>query len=248
MGFCVNGVILLLTVAAVTDAEKLPSNFGRCSKSDPEMPECLRANIEDAIQKLKDGLTELGLKRLDPMDIPELTIDEGKGPVNVVQHFKDVELHGLTGSKVVSVNIDFDKNEMYARFITPELRLQGQYSMEGQILLLPVVGSGPSNVTLINTEINHTVVAEPLEKEGQSFWSFKNYTVTLRPERVIFKFDNLFDGDSKLGDEMNKVLNDNWDEVFTDVREGYEKSFGLIFQDRANSIFTQVALSDIFLE
>ncbi|XP_018570242.1 protein takeout [Anoplophora glabripennis] len=248
MGFCVNGVILLLTAAAATDAAKLPSNFGRCSKSDPKMPECLRANVEDAIQKLKDGSSELGLKRFEPLDIPELIIGEGKGPVNVVQHFKDVELYGLTGSKVQRVNFDFDKKEMHARSITPELRLQGQYSMKGRILLLPIVGSGPCNVTLINTKINHTLIAEPFEKKGRTYWSFKDYTVTLRPERVIFKFDNLFDGDSRLGDEINKVLNDNWDEVFTDVREGYEKSFGLIFHGLANRVFTRVALSDIFLE
>lgn len=48
------------------------------------------------------GSTDLGLKRFDPLDIPELIIGEGKGPVNVVQHFKDVELYGLTGSKVLA--------------------------------------------------------------------------------------------------------------------------------------------------
>lgn len=100
----------------------------------------------------------------------------------------------------------------------------------------------------VNTKINHTITAEPFEKKGKAYWSFKDYTVTLRPERVIFKFDNLFDGDSRLGDEINKVLNDNWDEVFADVREGYEKSFGLIFHGLANRVFTRVALEDIFLE
>lgn len=75
-----------------------------------------------------------------------------------------------------------------------------------------------------------------------------DYTVTLRPERVHFKFDNLFNGDERLGREINNVLNDNWDAVFTDVREGYEKSFGFIFQDLANRVYSRVPIKDIYLD
>ncbi|KAJ8930582.1 hypothetical protein NQ314_016594 [Rhamnusium bicolor] len=193
--------------------------------------------LRNQIVQLITGSTELGLKRFEPLDIPQLVIGEGKGPVNVAQNFKDVKLHGLTGSKVLA-----------AKSITPELRLEAHYTMKGRVLLLPIVGDGPCNVTLVNTKINHTLYGEPFEKKGKTYWNYKDYTVTLRPEKVIFKFDNLFDGDEKLGAEINKVLNDNWDEVFTDVRDGYEKSFGLIFHGLANRVFTRVALKDIFLE
>lgn len=49
------------------------------------------------------GSLELGLQTFDPLDIPELIVGEGKGPVNVVQHFTTVQLWGLTGSKVLDV-------------------------------------------------------------------------------------------------------------------------------------------------
>ncbi|KAJ8985208.1 hypothetical protein NQ317_018237, partial [Molorchus minor] len=224
------------------------SNWGKCSKKDPNFNECLKDNIEDAIHKLKNGSPELGLKRFEPLDIPELIIGQGKGPVNVAQHFKDVKLHGLTESKVLEASIDNDKHILAAKSITPELRLEAHYTMKGRILLLPVVGDGPCNVTLLNTKINHTILLDSLEKKGKTYWSVKEYTVTLRPEQVIFKFDNLFDGDKRLGQEINKVLNDNWDDVFTDVREGYEKSFGLIFHSLADRVFSRVAIKDIFLD
>lgn len=248
MGFCVSAVILLAINYFTTEAAKLPSNFGRCSKSDPNFKECLKINIEDAIHKLKDGSSELGLRPFEPLEIPELIIGEGKGPVNVAQHFKNVKLHGLTGSLVLESDVLFDRNLLTAKSITPELRLEADYSMKGRVLLLPIVGDGPCNVTLVNTKINHTLYCEPFEKKGKTYYNVKEYTVTLRPEKVIFKFDNLFDGDERLGAEINKVLNENWDEVFTDVREGYEKSFGLIFHGLANRVFTRVALKDIFLE
>ncbi|KAJ8958535.1 hypothetical protein NQ318_002330 [Aromia moschata] len=256
-------IIVALSVAissfATVDAAKLhflshkerdgeASNFGRCSKRDPKFDECITKNLEDAIHKLKDGSSELGLRRFEPLDIPELLIGEGKGPVNVAQHFKNVRLHGLTGSKALESSIDFDNNILRAKSITPELILEADYTMKGRVLLLPIVGDGPCNVTLINTKINHTIINERIEKKGKTYWNVKQYTVTLRPEKVIFKFDNLFDGDVRLGNEINKVLNDNWDEVFTDVRDGYESSFGLIFHSLADRVFSKVALKDIFLD
>lgn len=100
----------------------------------------------------------------------------------------------------------------------------------------------------VNTRINHTIQCESVEKKGKGYWNFKDYKVTLRPEKVIFKFDNLFDGDERLGMEINKVLNDNSDEVFKDVREGYEKSFGLIFKELGSRVYSRVALKDIYLD
>ncbi|XP_023023072.1 protein takeout [Leptinotarsa decemlineata] len=249
MGLCVNVIALFATVFCFSiRAAKLPSAFGRCSVKDPEIDECLRKNVEGAIHFLKAGSPELGFDTFDPLHIPELVIGEGKGPVNVVQHFRDVDLYGLTESIVHEVHMDQDKKMMTARSTTPELRLQGKYTVKGKVLLLPIVGDGLFNVTLINTKINHTIMAESFEKKGNNYWKIKSYTVTLRPERMLYKFDNLFDGDERLGAELNKVLNENWDAVFNDVRDGYEESFGIIFHGLANRVFTRVALKDIFLD
>jgi hypothetical protein len=46
------------------------------------------------------GAPELGLDSFEPLLISSLIIGEGSGPVNVQQNFKNVKLHGLTGSIV----------------------------------------------------------------------------------------------------------------------------------------------------
>ncbi|XP_056633442.1 protein takeout-like [Diorhabda sublineata] len=252
MGFCVKAGLLIVTflsvVSQIASIAKLPSSFGRCSVKDPEMDKCLAKNVEDAIHLLKADTPELGLATLDPLDIPELVIGEGTGPVNVVQNFKNIKLHGLTSSSCLDAHFDSKNNILTARSITPELRLQGKYSMKGKVLLLPIYGDGDCNITLINTKINHTILGETVEKKGHTFFNIYNYTVTLRPEKMIYKFDNLFNGDRQLGEQVLNVLNDNWNEVFTDVRDGYEKSFGLIFHGLGNRVFSRVPLKDIFLD
>ncbi|XP_072377445.1 protein takeout-like [Diabrotica undecimpunctata] len=249
MGFCVKASLLFVTfLGVVTDAAKLPSSFGRCSLKSPDLDECFKNNTERAVRLLKTATPELGLGSLDPLDIPELTIGEGTGPVHVIQKFKNVKLHGLTESKSLMGHIDIPNRILYTTSITPYLRLEGDYSLKGKVMLLPIYGEGKCNITLINTHINHTIYAESVEKKGKEYWHFYNYTVTLRPEKMIYEFENLFNGDKKLGDQILSVLNENWSELFTDVRDGYEKSFGLIFQGLGNRVFSRVALEDIFLD
>lgn len=95
--------------------------------------------------------------------------------------------------------------------------------------------------------MNHTLIGESFEKKGKKYWRLKDYKVTILPERMKFKLDNLFNGDQRLGDEINKVLNENWDSIYNDVRSSYEESFGLIFKDLSNRVFNRVPFNDIFI-
>ncbi|KAL3271582.1 hypothetical protein HHI36_022057 [Cryptolaemus montrouzieri] len=154
-------------------AAKLPKDWIRCNLKKPDANECLRVAVEDAIVKLKDGSSELSFSPLEPLLIPSMTIGAGVGPVNVVQHFDDVKLHGLTGSKVLSASVDLDNNSLLANSITPMLRLEAQYKMNGRVLLIPIIGDGPCNVTLINTAINHTLHGERMQKRVEIFYVSK---------------------------------------------------------------------------
>ncbi|XP_045467270.1 protein takeout-like [Harmonia axyridis] len=241
------GLVLIQTFVTITIAAKLPADWTRCKINDPSSTECLTKAVEDAINKLINPTPELGLASLDPLLIPALTIGAGSGPVNVAQNFKNIKLHGLTKSIVLNSTYDAPNTRLLAESITPNLRLEADYTMNGRILLLPIQGEGPCNITLFNTHINHTLQGEKVQKKGKEYIRIVNYTVALYPEKVGFKFDNLFNGDERLGTEINKVLNENQDAVFGDVRSGYEQSFGLIFQDLANRLFNRVALKDVFL-
>jgi hypothetical protein len=70
--------------------------------------------------------------------------------------------------------------------------------------------------------------------------------VTLNPELISFKFENLFDGNKELGDNTNQVLNDNWKEVFDDVKSGYSEVFSQILIKLYDSFFSKVSLEEAF--
>lgn len=90
------------------------------------------------------------------------------------------------------------------------------------------------------------MTGEKTEKKGVTYMKIKDFKLVLKPERVHYKFENLFNGDERLGKQMNDVLNENWKEVFDDVKLGYEEFIGSIGKHVANSIFLKVPYDDLF--
>lgn len=118
--------------------------------------------------------------------------------------------------------------------------------MSGRILLLPITGSGRANLTLVNTKIEHRLIGEPYQQDGVKYMKLKDYKVSFDPKRVYINFENLFN-DKLLSETMNRFLNENWEIAFNELKIGYSKSFGKIFKEISNRIFTKVPFNQIFL-
>lgn len=100
----------------------------------------------------------------------------------------------------------------------------------------------------VNLKTTHVLQGEPFEKKGKKYWRLNDYKLTLEPELVTMYFGNLFNGDRLLGESTNTFINEQWRDIFGELRPGYEETFGIIFKDIANRIFTRVPFNDIFNE
>ena len=126
------------------------------------------------------------------------------------------------------------------------IEVLADYEMSGRILLLPITGHGKANLTLINTKIEHRLIGEPFMENDILYMRLKDYKVSFNPKRVYMDFENLF-GERTLSDAMNRFLNENWDLVFSELKSGYADSFGYIFKDITNKLFTKIPMDSIFL-
>lgn len=64
--------------------------------------------------------------------------------------------------------------------------------------------------------------------------------------RVHIYLGNLFNGDKSLGDSMNKFLNENWEDVFNELKGKIYEAFGLIFQSIINNVFAKYPYEEMF--
>lgn len=65
--------------------------------------------------------------------------------------------------------------------------------------------------------------------------------------RLYLTFENLFNGDKALGENMNLFLNENWQDILKELKPGVTDAFAQIFSNIINGIFQKIAYSDIFL-
>ena len=68
----------------------------------------------------------------------------------------------------------------------------------------------------------------------------------LDPETISYHFENLFNGDKQLGDNINAVLNENSKEVFQDVKSGYENGIAMVLLQIINNLFSKLSMEEAF--
>jgi hypothetical protein len=83
-------------------------------------------------------------------------------------------------------------------------------------------------------------------KKGKTFIKIISSNVSMDPEFVSYNFENLFNGDKQLGDNINRVLNDNWKQVFDEVKDDYIEVINRILVQLLNNFFSKISLEDAF--
>lgn len=241
--------VILLSLAGLLTADiELPENFMKCKQKDNKLNDCLKVAVPDAIKKMRKGIPNLSVPPLEPLQVAAINIDSGAGPVTITQNYRNIKIHGLPDSVVTSYKADLKRYRLRTESITPKMEFSADYVMKGRILVLPIQGKGIANITMVNLVVKHDLIGEPVVKNGITYMHMKEYRVKFNPEKVSLYFTNLFNGDKRLGDQMNAFLNENSELVFNELKDSYEKSMSTVFQDITNRIFDKVPMNKIFLE
>lgn len=80
----------------------------------------------------------------------------------------------------------------------PDLELRGTYATKGRVLILPIEGEGPC-VFKPSGKFKYTGIFERYQKDGVSYLKLKDTKIDLELLSATYKFDNLFNGNKKLG-------------------------------------------------
>lgn len=64
--------------------------------------------------------------------------------------------------------------------------------------------------------------------------------------RIIFNFENLYNGDKALGDSTNAFLNENWNDIFQEIKANIFDAFALISEGTVRNVFNKVPYKELF--
>ncbi|XP_030747620.1 protein takeout-like [Sitophilus oryzae] len=232
-------------------AIQLPPEIHKCDRTAPDFNECMVKSIGEATRYFSKGSKDFGYPVLSPFRIERLEINGEPGKsVTLNQKYDNVVMYGMTESTVKSFSLKDDGGVCLWELVihTPYTRMEADYQMTGQILVFPINGHGRCNVTLTGIVNKHTADCEHYTKKGKSHMKLKNYKMDMSTEGAYFDFENIFPGNEQISKEVGKTINENSQEVFNDVKQGFEKILAELHQNAANSVFSKIPENELFVK
>ncbi|XP_045465636.1 protein takeout-like [Harmonia axyridis] len=232
--FCV--VVFITTI----ETKSLPKYIQKCSLKDPNaFSKCAVEVAMKAIPNIITGDKDYNIQKLNPLKIPLLQLDSNGLNLNLTNQL-------VTGIETVKFNtIKYDKTAgkftLDMNFV--HIMLEGQYSIGGKILVLPISGNGDGYMDFKQCHLVFTFDLKP-GKDGKL--KVDNPDLETDFGGATFHMNNLFNGNKQLGDELNKFLNDNWREIIKEFQDLVKKPMNALLKSVAAGILDNLTQSDAF--
>jgi len=239
-------VFLPAFIAAAKAPLKASNYFDICHLSEPQFNECVRNSLQKSTLTLKDGIRDLQIPPIDPMFIPRLEMKQGTGNFQLKNILKNMTIFGFSNMNVTDVR--FDPKTLKFKVIMKHdfIRFEGEYEMDGQILVLPVKGDGHATYNFTEVTTTNDIQLEKYTKNGKEHLKIKKYQLKIEPSSASSHFTNLFGGNQNLGDATNRFLNDNWRDAFEAYREMPEEAFAALMSELSNKVYSQFSYDELF--
>lgn len=197
------------------------------------------------------GNDALGIPATDPYLIDQIEVSHSGGTANfnLKSSLTNALIKGLSDANITRVKTKFDtKFGLKVESMTKSIEIIGDYTMNGQILVLPIKGVGKARNSMTDVKSLIDIRGEFFDRDNQTYINITSFKMKLTPQGASFNFENIFKGDPQLTETINLFMNDNWEVVEQTLLPGYETQLGDRYRDIANKIFNVVPLKMIFPE
>ncbi|XP_037944264.1 protein takeout-like [Teleopsis dalmanni] len=193
--------------------------------------------------KQKNGGEEsINLVPLEPLNIKKTTIKQGTDSrLSVELTLSNSQGYGLNTVEVYKVkgfHSDLTKQHEIS-FKMDKGSIIGNYEVNGRFFFFPINGRGKSNMTIVNSDVILKFNGTSYKKNGGTYMKVENIRIRLNPGRVYFNFENLFNSDKELSNNMNLFLNENWREIFIEMQDSVNKVYSDIYSEIITKVFSK---------
>ncbi|TMW47942.1 hypothetical protein DOY81_006975 [Sarcophaga bullata] len=241
--------ISLATVMAYTreivnnkpQLKEKPTWLKTCPRNNPNENKCFRKMFEGCFPALAAGIPEIGVNGFEPLHIDQVSVQKGSGNLILAGGFQNLVIRGPSNSTVTRAILDLEKKILNFELEIPLLRIKAKYNLNGHILLLPLIGNG--NVSLALKDVKTAVYTRiSLRNLPEEVLHIDDMKVTFNVGSMRIHLKNLFNGNEILAASINTFLNQNGNEVISELRPDLEKGLADIFHGLWNNVFSKMPL------
>ncbi|CAH1126007.1 unnamed protein product [Ceutorhynchus assimilis] len=238
-------VLMLILGIAKSEISRIPKFIEPCSKSAADFQKCCTDHGNKALPLLLQGDKELKIPKLNPYHLDKVVADAGP---NLKITLTNIELQGVDSLKVTDMNVDFDKKTVYISLHAERVMLIGTYAIDGKILVLPIKGNGPLNITIVDSQFKYSFSYKLENRAGVDYAIVQdNDSLDFKISKSYYKLDNLFNGNKAMGDNVNKFLNENDQDIIKELSATIKAVITSIARTTGGGVLSTIPFSELFL-
>ncbi|XP_031330662.1 uncharacterized protein LOC116161456 [Photinus pyralis] len=232
---CILTVLLGTTLFATIEPAKLPSYFPRCYQDDQNISECTIGAANSLNEKVRSGISEIGLPHLDPFVAPDLNLTLESPITDLYASTNGLNLHRLYNYRFTAADIRPQDGVIAGTVILLDLDLWGNYRVRGHIINLPLNGDGYFKI------VNGNIECDFLINDWNENCNKINLEITCKNEDVKVNLTGLGNGDT-----INGLLNLSSKLVASELAPAYARIFQALLRRPLKRLCREFPLSDVF--
>uniref|UniRef100_A0A6M2DY58 Putative hemolymph juvenile hormone binding protein n=1 Tax=Xenopsylla cheopis TaxID=163159 RepID=A0A6M2DY58_XENCH len=240
-------ILAFVTFFSIIHAEELPPYLKVCSRKDVDLSECLQQSMEGLRPVFLEGDPARSIPSLEPLEVGDLLVgDYGRSSGGLRVSATEIKAWGASNFRIQKVKGDLDKMTYYFEVLLPRLETTGKYSVEGNVLLLPIKGNGPFTGNFTDCIGKAVVTGEVVDKNGEKHVQFTDVKIKIKVGKGRLHLKNLFGGDKALGDIINQTINSNFELLSQDIIPLIEKALSKFVLKISNQIVEPYTVEQLY--
>ncbi|CAH1098585.1 unnamed protein product [Psylliodes chrysocephalus] len=236
-------ITFMCCIVSVAVARKLPSFIEVCHPKRVDVGECVKKNLEILRPKFRQGIPELQIPAFNPLKLSSADIKLGE---NFKTNLKNIKLWFSNSFSIEEFKVDLDHFRLEFTIKFPEVKAQGDYSINGKLLILNLDGAGLGKIFLHNLTATVVASGKKEKKNGKEYIVPTNVDIKPEVQSMNIHLENLFPSNPELTEQANKLFNDNQKVLFEDFSPLIVNLVKKLISNYINNFFSRYSYDVLF--
>ncbi|KAB0797641.1 hypothetical protein PPYR_08634 [Photinus pyralis] len=230
-------------------SKQIPSYVSLCKINDPNLSMCLKDSINALRPYLVKGIPEMDLPPGEPLQFPSVSADTGaNSAVSVKAKSWNHTVSGIMDFILNDISLDLKHSSFSIAVLFPSLRLKGQYTFKGKVLLFEIDTEGTYALEATNVTASGYSHLRSYMKESKEHVEFENVQFNVDVKTAKINFTNLIKGNDEMTEAANTAINQNINIVIDELRGIIGQVFGELLFMYFNSVFRLFPVDELLPE
>lgn len=92
------------------------------------------------------------------------------------------------------------------------------------------------------------IIGSKVVHKGKPYFQVDKLTASVEPKQMFLHFENLYRGDKRLGESTNQFLNENWADIYRELRPSIEDTIAQVLKGIIGNFFAKTTYEKLFTE